>query len=262
MTPYYCWLPSLMSRLCSAALKAGIEVEHVRHMIRSRRLVPDGTAADIDAWPWAVKVFTLGGFEVRINDDPLMFTGKVQKRPLALLKVLIGLGGKDVPQDAIEDLLWPDAEGDAAHIAFKTALSRLRKLLNVDGAIEVKEGKLSLSKSSVWVDTRTLDSVAEQVSLLWEGRRTGTALAGAEKASLLLGATYKGDFLKTDDEPWVRPYRDRLRSKYLRTVTRLIDIFTNAGEDESAIALYERAIDAGLSPDDVHHRSLRLIRPS
>ena len=40
------------------------------------------------AWPWCVKVFSLGRFEVQVNDVPLRFEGKTPRRPLALLKVI------------------------------------------------------------------------------------------------------------------------------------------------------------------------------
>lgn len=35
------WLPRMMARLCAEALKAGVEIEYVQHLIRQRDLVPD-----------------------------------------------------------------------------------------------------------------------------------------------------------------------------------------------------------------------------
>ena len=195
-----------------------------------------------------------------VNDQPLSFSHKVQKRPLSLLKALIALGGRDVREDAIEDLLWPDAEGDAAHIAFKTTLSRLRSLLKTEGVIEVKEGKLSLGERSVWVDTRAFDAVAEHVSSLWTERHARRVVEEAEEAASLLGDLYKGDFLKTDDEPWTRPTRDRLRIKCLRALEKLTDIFDGTGEDDKVAALYGRFIDAGMEVK-VDHGRLRLAEP-
>lgn len=261
ISPLFSWIPSLMSRLCSAALKAGIEVDQVRHIIRSRALVPGEPAIDVDAWPWPVKVHTLGGFEIRINDEPLIFTGKVQKRPLDLLKLLIARGGKEVPQDWIEYALWPEAEGDAAADAFKTTLLRLRKLLRIEGVIEVSGGKLSLSETTVWVDTKALEHLAEGVSRLWQNRRVEPVLEEAQEAALRLAALYKGDFLKNDDEAWIHPYSDRLRRTCLRTVRRLTDIFVDSHREDLAAALHEQAVDAGFLPEEVNSsRTARVVR--
>ena len=238
MTPYYCFIPSLMSRLCSVALKAGIEVEYVRTMVRARGLVPGAPSADVPAWPWPLKVYTFGAVVVTVNDEPI----EVQKRPLALLKALIALGGKDVREDALEDLLWPDSEGDAAHVACKTVLSRLRGLLKVEGVIEVRDGKLSLSEGLVWVDIWTFETVAERVSSLWTERHARRVVEEAKEAASVLGDLYKGDFLATDGEPWIGPTRDRLRSKCLQALKKLADILDGAGQDDRISALY-RTID-------------------
>src|SRR5207302_7051109 len=80
------WPASVMSRLCVAALKAGVETDYVRDVIRTRGLTPETPALDVEQWPWAVRVFTLGRFEVLTNDMPVKFAGKAQHKPLALLK--------------------------------------------------------------------------------------------------------------------------------------------------------------------------------
>ena len=260
MTPIYCFMPSLMSRLCSTALKAGIELEYVRTMIRTRGLMPDEPSADVASRPWPLKIYTFGRVVVTVNDEPLSFSHKVQRRPLTLLKALIALGGKDVREDVIEDLLWPEAEGDAAHIACKTALSRLRSLLKTEGVIEVREGKLSLREKLVWVDTRALDTVADRVSDLWMERHARRVVDEAKEAASLLSDVYKGDFLETDDEPWIGPTRDRLRSKCLRAVEKLADILGGTEEDNNISALHARLIDASMAVK-VDHGRLRPAEP-
>jgi len=46
---------------------------------------------------------------------------------------LIAMGGRQVPQTRLADLLWPDAEGDAAYRALITTLQRLRRLIGEPG---------------------------------------------------------------------------------------------------------------------------------
>ena len=62
--------------------------------------------------------------------------------------------------------LWPDAEGATAKASFDTTLFRLRKLLDLDNALVLVAGKLSLARELCWTDVWSLESVqqAQQAS--------------------------------------------------------------------------------------------------
>jgi tetratricopeptide (TPR) repeat protein len=73
------------------ALQENIEVEFARTLIRQWRIpAPPQEPAQ---WPWPVKVRTLGGFEVRVDDAPVEFGRKAPKKTLGLLKAIIARGG-------------------------------------------------------------------------------------------------------------------------------------------------------------------------
>ena len=247
MTLFLYWQPDEMARLCAEALSAGIEVAYARELIRNLHLLPKTVLEYLSNWPWPYRIHTLGRFEIQVNDKPLAFTGKVQKKPLALLKALIALGGKDVREDAIEDMLWPEAEGDMAHISLKTTVSRLRRLLGNEQVIEVKEGKISLNTRMVWLDTWALDSLAGRMSDLSGYNKKSTSLGEAEKVASLLIDFYRGEFLPGDDDDWIDTCRNRIRSKSLRVMEKLMRAFQNAGKSDRAAALIENALERGLS---------------
>ncbi|MBI5205938.1 MAG: hypothetical protein HZA11_13575, partial [Nitrospirae bacterium] len=138
----------VMAILCAIALENGIETEYVEMLIRKRNLLPE---KPVENWPYPIKIYTLGRFEIWIDGKPLEFFGKVQKKPLEMLKAIIDMGGEDVPVEKIADKLWPDAEGDMAHSSFEMTLSRLRKLIG-SKSIELKGGMASLNPRMVWVD--------------------------------------------------------------------------------------------------------------
>ena len=100
----------LLGRLCSAALRRGIESGIVRDLIKRRKLVPP---ADAPAeWPWPVKIESLSGFHVYLWDEPLIFDGKSQKKPMEMLMLLVALGDPLKPNkgariDEIIDELGP-----------------------------------------------------------------------------------------------------------------------------------------------------------
>ncbi len=129
--------------LFAEALRAGIEVEYVRGLIRKFALRPP--SPDIEAWPWPIKIRTLGRFEVELEGNRAEFSAKAPRKMLALLKALICLGGREVADFQLIDALWPDTEGDAARDAFGVAMHRLRKALGNSDAIQLKEGRVSLN---------------------------------------------------------------------------------------------------------------------
>ncbi|MGH8120325.1 MAG: hypothetical protein ACRESK_06900, partial [Gammaproteobacteria bacterium] len=151
------WLPDTMSGLCTRALAENIETEYVKKLIMKRGLMPIASKQEMENWPWDIMIYTLGGFEILKNGSRITFPRKAQKKPLELLKFILSSGGKDVPEDKITHTLWPDAEGDAAHQSFSSALHRLRKLLNNDKAIRLMDGKTSLDPACCWVDYRAFD---------------------------------------------------------------------------------------------------------
>lgn len=137
------WRSGPMARLCLIALEHDVEADHVRRLIRLRALRPDGPAARLESWPWPLRIRTFGRFEIEVDGEPLRFTGKVQKRPLELLRTLVAFGGTAVHEAQLAQALWPDAEGDDAHNAFVTTLQRLRRMLVHRDALRLQEGKLS-----------------------------------------------------------------------------------------------------------------------
>jgi len=122
----FLWLPQVMSHLCAKALAYDIEPAWVSTLIAKRGLKPCGDPNLLEVWPWRLKIFTLGSFRIEIDGKPLTWTGKAPQRPLALLKALVALGGREVKETQLMDALWPDAEGDAAHKSFSVTLTRLR----------------------------------------------------------------------------------------------------------------------------------------
>jgi DNA-binding SARP family transcriptional activator len=206
------WIPEVMARLCALALEAGIEVEYVRGLVQKRGLVPDNPPVEIEAWPWAIKVFTLGRFEVLREDKPVRFSRKVQRKPLALLKTLIALGGRAVREDLIMDALWADAEGDAARVALASALHRLRGLLGHEGAVIRQEGHLGLDARLCWVDVWGVERLLAHAE----------AAAGREGDLRKAAGLYRGAFLGGDasEVPQAAALADSLRRRLLRQLVR------------------------------------------
>src|SRR3972149_5844655 len=136
--------PQLLAELCCKALQSGIEIEYVQDLIKKRSLMPTQAPVEIECWPWAVRIYTLGRFGLVREGVPVQFSRRSQQKPLEMLKALIALGGRGIRKEQLQDLLWTDVEGDTAQQNFEITLHRLRKLLGMESAIQLRGSLLSI----------------------------------------------------------------------------------------------------------------------
>jgi len=241
-----CWRSSVMVRLYEKALEAGIEVSHVQHLIRKHKLVPDAPMS-VDEWPYPVKIYTLGDFGLLKNDEPVQFGNKVQQKPLAMLKTLTALGGRDIAETQMTDILWPDADGDSAHKSFEMTLLRLRRLLGREDAVSLKGGSLSLNAGCCRVDAQAFENLARNADEMWKkssGRESRDRAAGAVRLSEKALEMYKGPFLPNDtDMDCTVAMREKMRNLALQQVAFLGSHWVKARQWQKAIESYRNGIE-------------------
>jgi len=237
---YYGFLrqaPAITVPLFALALEQGVEPVFVRELIRQRRLAPP--VPDIAAWPWPLALRTLGPFVMLRDGEALVSKGKAQKKPLELLKALIAHGGRNVDAAMLTSLVWPEAEGDDAKASFDSNLYRLRKLLAVDGALGLAEGKLSINPAVVWLDTWAFEHALDA-----EPPRVDAALA-----------LYGGPFLALDAAvPWTLPLRDRLQARLARAVLAAGQQHEDRKDYAAARSLYQRALELDNLAEAIYRR--------
>ena len=230
------WRPKSMARLCAWALAEGIEVDYVQHLIRVRRLPPAGELADVVAWPWPFKLLALGKFRLLKDDQPQTLAGKTQSRPLELLKVVVALGGKDVRAEQLAETLWPHVDGDYAYASFTSTLHRLRRLLSVDEAVLLQDGRVSLNPDYFWVDTWAFERALSRVDT-----EPGERLTQLAQHLLEL---YRGPFLEDESgRACYIAFREHLRSRFLRYTGKLARQWEDMEQWDQIIDYYEHAID-------------------
>ncbi len=246
--------PAVMGFLCATALEERIEPEYVKGLIRKLHLAPPVTdsgvepsAALLEEWPYPVKVYTLGRFEIIRDSEPLPFSGKEQKKPLELLKSLIAFGGRDVPEERLTDVLWPDADGDQARKSFETTLSRLRRLLGRDDVVTCRTRQLTINPLYCWVDSLALRHIFDRAQALADDQ----SVLSCEKA---LGLN-KGAFLPADSAlPWVLSSRETLKNRLLRIVLAAGRQNERVGEWEKASELYTKGIETDSLAEEFYRR--------
>ncbi len=212
-----------------------------------------GDAAPLEPATWAVEIRTFGRFSVVKDGAPLSWSRKTPKKPIALLKILLAFGGRDVSGRQLTDALWPDEEGDAAHNVLAVNLHRLRRLLGEHDTVLLQDGRVSLDPRRCWVDTwafeRLLGSAAE---------------ASSEARPVLIEAAlsmYRGVFLVCDlDEPWSLSMRERLHGKFIRHSADLGRLCEECGQWDKAIACYQRGLEADQLAEEFYQGLMRCYR--
>ena len=245
--PYCCG--DMMPRLAALALAHDIDPPLVQQMVR-RYALP--APADAPAnWPWPVRIRTLGGFAFERDGGQTGLSRKESRKPLDLLKLLIALGGHNVPVTRLCASLWPDAAGDAARNSFDNTLHRLRKLLGAERHLLLRAGSLSLDAKTCWTDVAALDARLAAPQAQWA---SADAAAPDDWIDAVL-ALYQGAFLAGDDDlPDVLVARERIESRITRQVVAQGTRLESAGQHGAAARLYQRLVEHQPLAEDLARR--------
>lgn len=249
-------LRTLLAQACAFALEYNIDPDSARTLIQRCRLTPPRDTLVMERWPYPLKLYTFGRFEIVINGKPLRFQGKIQRRPLDLLAALIALGGRGgtVSVARLAEELWPDAEADAAHAACKSALGRLRHLLGDNDILPLSDHHLTLNPDKVWVDAWAFERTLAGT----ETSAVGSAEAETSRADTLHPlALYRGPFLKDIDSSWAISVREQLRAKFLRLLTSSTRSHMHGGRYEAALPLLNQGLESEPLAEELYRDLMR-----
>ncbi|MBI1397291.1 MAG: hypothetical protein GC151_15070 [Betaproteobacteria bacterium] len=246
----------LWQRLCTIALSVDVARDVVNDAIE--RFSWPAPGLHVKAWPWPVRVRTLGEFSIERDGEPVKFAGKQPRRPLALLKAIIAFGGSRVALVGIARSLWGSDDRNALR-ALEVALLRLRRLLGRHDALVVQDGQISVNDAVCWVDALAFDRALADVVVPGMSRSDDTARRVLD--------LYRGDFLPVDpDASWAVAARERWHNAFSALVHDIAAGHEAAGAWEAAIALYERGISSDALCEAFYEGQMRcylaLDRPS
>ena len=231
-------------------------------LIRQRKLAAPRQAGAL--WPWPLRIYALGRFALQRDGMTLAVEGKAQKKPLELLRVLVAHGatqagsGADVRE--LIELLWPDLEANAPKASFDMTLMRLRKLLQVEGALRLSDGRLWLEPSLVWCDVSAFEQDCDALHALLRGAGPDAALrssvdhdaalrssvdhdAALRSVSQRLRRGHAGELFGTrTGEAWSVAPRARLKLRFLGVISDYCAYLEARAAWQEAIAVYEQGV--------------------
>jgi DNA-binding SARP family transcriptional activator len=162
-------------------------------------------------------------------------------------------------REELADLLWPDAEPEAARTNLRTALSSLRKQLEPPGTpagsvlVTSGHGQVGLNPAAFETDVAAFEKALKAAAR--------PATSPDETARLLADAAdrYAGPLLPGYYETWALTERDRLAEAHLDALRRLVAYHEQAGEPERALGFARRAVSADPLSEEAHAEVIRLL---
>lgn len=238
LTTFVYLLPHVASQIAGRALQRGIAVDFVQRAVRVRNLpAPVDAPAD---WPWPVRIEVLRPFRIVRHGEPLAFSGKAQQKPLELLKFLACHRDLVADAGAIAGALWPDADEGAGKKSLEVTVSRLRKLLDDDGLVIVKEGKVALDRRRIASDAVEFLQAAREAEAVVDGRhRLADVVSLGDR---LLHTFVELPLEHEEPTPWREALRERYKATFVRAVRALIAYWDRAGDAARAVTLIEAAL--------------------
>ena len=210
---------------------------------------------DLAAWPWSIRIVTLGRFAIELDGKALAFRGKVAKKPLELLQFIIASSGSDVSTATATFALWRELDGDNAKAALNVALHRLRKLLGSDDAVLLELGHLSLNPRLVWVDCLAFEQLADAAAAPPPGADGRRGRCRAARARALRRALPERDRRPA----WQIVCRTRLASKFKRMVELRVRAAVAEGDTRRARAVLERALEFDPLAEDLARALMQIL---
>ena len=191
--------------------------------------------------------------------EPLQTTGKAKHRLIKLLKVLIALGGRQVHQDKLAEILWPDADGDTGRSNLQSSLHRLRKLLGGHESLALHDGLLSLNEHYCRLDIWTLEDLQGEIA---EALKNPVSTDQLSILTERLFAVYGGTFLSSElDQPWLILPREAFRRQFLQLIDNIAHHHEAQGKNDAADC-YHRALEREKFSEALYQRLMQLYIPA
>jgi predicted ATPase/DNA-binding SARP family transcriptional activator len=196
----------------------------------------------------------LGGFRVRVGDEVMAAEVWRRRKVRSLVKLLALAHGYRLHREQLMELLWPDADPQAALNSLHQTLYLARRILEPGNSARARylllqDEIVTLGPPElVWVDVAAFEAAAAQAR-----QRQDVA---AYQAALAL---YKGELLPEDRyEEWLSARREALHQEELALLRDLTQLAEVRADYALAIETLHKALAADPAHEEVHRDLMRL----
>jgi DNA-binding SARP family transcriptional activator len=192
-------------------------------------------------------------------EQPLV--GFPHQQAYALLCFLLLHRGRAHPRERLAALFWGEHSESRARGCLKTALWRLRQVLEPDATrrssylLSTSAGEVGFNPDSEhWLDVAAFEDACDRI-LARPVESMGAA--DVETIEQAIGL-YAGDLLEGMHADWALRERERLHSLHLNSLGRLMGYHTLHGAFEAGLACGRRILDRDPLREGIHRDMMRL----
>jgi|SRR6266498_1019938 len=201
-----------------------------------------------------LRITLLGGFRVWVSSQLIPDEAWKRRKVQALVKLLALASRHCLHREQLMNLLWPEADIEAARNNLRQALHLARQIFKSEansglGILIDHNGWLCLThEGEIWVDAEAFETAAA------ECRQSKDATTCQAALSL-----YTGELLPEDRyEDWVATRREVLRDLHLSLLSELGRMFEALGDMEQAIDIFHQAVIVDPTAEHAHRALMRL----
>ena len=201
-----------------------------------------------DPAPPALRIYTLGGFEVYRGDERIpdgLFRSAKQRFLLARLAA----ADRPISIERVVDELWGESDQSSGRNSLNSAVSHLRKLLKpaqwpqeIDYLVRDSAGLQLNPNLPHWHDCSELLKLVETTSVDSWKRAVGL---------------YRGPYLDNCYLDWAETLRTRVENAVVRTLQKLIDVFTAQNRWAEVIEYSQRWLQLDNCSQEAHLAVMR-----
>lgn len=210
-----------------------------------------------------LKINTLGEFSLTYGENTVNDQSSRSKKLWLLLEYLITFRDREISQNGLIDLLWPEDEISNPANTLKTLLHRVRAVI---AELDYPSGNdLIRCRRGTYAWNNDIDSVID-CEVFEELCQNAEQEPDPEKRlEYLLQAIdiYKGDFLpKAALEAWAVPISTYYHTQYIRIVHESIDLLQKRDRHEDIISVCQRATAIDPYEESLHCAMIRALYAS
>ncbi|MFL0802662.1 MAG: hypothetical protein K6L81_03020 [Agarilytica sp.] len=259
--PWVGWRRASVQRLYSFALDNNIEPGYINTLIDVNKVIPTRLDIVSSAWPWFLKLESLGGFSLTLKGRKISLE-RFSDKERELIELIVAFGGKSVNVDMVVASLWPAEDQAFANKALTETLTAIHKNLVKNDVILLERGRLSFNDSLVWLDLWAFEKIAGSLDdALKPSGNTGDNIEGSVEKAVntcnKLMALYKGDFLMgVCSLPPVIATHNRISDKLDKAVKKVGLYLEARSAYREASGLYEKAIVVSPLTEELYFRQM------
>ncbi len=250
--------PFLVS-LGSVALAPHIAGLHASARSNLQSLIARSTSTDKTDNAPSLSVYTFGKFRVFCGGREVGDENWRTRKSKYLFAYLACQGEREVPDEKVMELFWPDHDPDKARQNLYSALSHIRKALDgflpeYDRVVTPHKGFYRLSPHVTHtVDVREFDRYYETGNQAARAGHVDEAVAFYQRAE----GIYQGEFLEGYYSDWALNYRDDYERKYQDLLNRLMVHFVDKKRLQVVLDYAQKLLALDPCDQEAHLNAMR-----